>query len=89
MNIFYNRLKTPEKQKALYSNVAGEGVSSQVDDPDFVLDLTKKIGFWQKRISNHKELYADGVRFLELGLFGFTNADVITFNFINIDGVHQ
>jgi hypothetical protein len=89
MNIFYNRLPKPETQKVLYNTVSGEGVSSQVGDPDFVLDLTKSIGFWQKRISNHKELYADGVRFLELEMFGFTNADVITFNFVNIDGVHQ
>jgi hypothetical protein len=86
-NVFYNRLPSPEVWTALYNNQAGNQLSSKPNSPDLVADLTKSIGFFQKQISTHKEHYADGVRFMEVELFGYSNADPIVINFLSLDGV--
>lgn len=66
-----------------------DGVRLTEDDADMVIDLTKETGLVQVRLDGHKELFTDGTRFIQLGMGGTTNADVVKVYGFTIDGVKQ
>lgn len=70
-----------------YSLTEGTGVRSAKDSPDLVADLTKSLGFIQKRYDGHREYYADGPRFVSLDLSGVQGVDRVQLYQVTIDGV--
>lgn len=67
------------------SDAGGLGVTKA--SPHLVVDMTKSTGFVQARLDGHKELYADGWRFMSVELDGVTNKEPVVIYGLNLDGV--
>jgi hypothetical protein len=64
----------------------GGGIESNENDPDLVCDFTKYNGLVQARMDGSKDLFMDGKRFFQIGLFGFTNDEQQSIYEVSIDG---
>lgn len=84
--LFFDRSSQP----VVFANtVAGKdygGFDSQAGDPALRGDLTRPIGYAQRRLDGFRELYADGPRFVEMQLSGVTNQDQVRIYQMGLDG---
>ena len=63
------------------------GWTSVQGAPELVGDLTRVIGYLQRRLDGFKDLYADGPRFLQVELSGVANQEPVRLYELVIDGV--
>jgi hypothetical protein len=87
--IYLDRSRTPQDWESEYTSDDADGMATERDSPDLVADLTKPLGFVQKRMDGFKDVYADGPRLLSWELDGVTNKDTVHVYELNVDGAVQ
>lgn len=87
LRLYHDHSEEPDVWSTAYTSDQAAGVASEAGSTDLVCDLTKRLGFVQKRIDGHREIYADGKRFMAIGLSGVTGQDAQVIFQATIDGV--
>lgn len=85
--LYVDRSGTALEWDVGYTSSDGNGVMSSDGSSDLTVDLTKAIGFAQKRFDGRREFNIDGPRFVQVELEGVANQDQIKLYRLAIDGV--
>lgn len=86
LRIYHDLDAAAQKWWSEYTSADANGVESTRLSEDLVVDLTKATGIIQKRMSDSRELYIDGNRFVSVELRGVTNAERQSVFTLQIDG---
>jgi hypothetical protein len=89
VRIYHDLGSVPEEWWTEYVSADANGVESTRGEPDLVVDLTKTLGFAQKRMDDARETFIDGNRFVSVELRGVTNLDRQAVYSIRIDGAEE
>lgn len=89
MRLYVDSSGSPIVWAADSTSTHGDGVAVIAGEPDLTVDLTKDIGFAQKRYDGHKQIYFDGKRYMSLQMTGVSNKDRVTIFSATLDGVEQ
>jgi hypothetical protein len=89
LQIFKDFAANPIVWKQTQSAAKAEGMASQANSPDLIIDLTIQSGFAQQRIDGHKELNVAGFRWLALRLVGVSGVGQQKVYQLGIDGAQR
>jgi hypothetical protein len=86
LRVYYNHAADPEEWRKTRTADDDNGIACTDGDPDLVVDLAKPSGFVQKRLEANREHHADGARFQQVELRGYTSRSPFVLYQIIIDG---
>lgn len=89
IQMFTDFSNTPVTWRGDWTLNAGAGVRTVPGSADIDLDMTKKSGYWQKRLPGHREFFTDGVRYVSFRLSGVTNTDYQRIYYVTAGGADQ
>src|SRR5262245_227981 len=84
--LYQDRDKSPVVWAANHRPADLSSIGTARGDDAMTGDLTGKLGFMQRRLDSHKELYIDGPRLFSWELRGVTNRDKAVIYQITLDG---
>lgn len=85
--LYHDRSLEPIEWGTTFTTEESGGFSSEQGSPFLVADLSKPIGFVQKRLDGFREHYIDGPRYLQVELAGVSNSDLVSIHGVVLDGV--
>lgn len=85
--VYVDRSRTPVVWDYTYSSSDANGFASTAGETDLTADLTKEIGFVQRRVDGQKEFMIDGPRMASWELEGTTNGEGVIVYQVKIDGM--
>lgn len=87
--LYYDRSSSPVPWALDRSSSEQDGVASEDGSPELTIDLTKPLGFVQRRLDAQKELYIDGPRLVSVELEGVGNSERASLHGVTLDGAEQ
>ena len=89
INVFHDYSETPYEWTGTLSSAEHNGVRVTSGQSDLVVDLTKENGCVQHRLDRHRDIYADGSRFVSIGLDGVGGKEPTTIYELTLDGASK
>jgi hypothetical protein len=80
LRFYFDFSDEPDDAKVTKTFVAGSGIATLKDSPDYTIDLArevdgKRMGVVSQEMSSHRQYYAQGRRYVQLALAGVANAE--------------